>query len=210
MAICRKLAGLLGGEVVLIWSSPGEGSLFRASFPTGPLDSVRMVQPPSPATCPAPPARAQRAQPPAPTPSNDKPEKQGALAGRVILLVEDSTDNQRLISHVLKRAGAAVSLADNGQLGVEAVLRARDGGAPVDVVLMDMQMPVMDGYTAARELRAQGIEVPIIALTAHAMTGDREKCLEAGCTEYATKPVQWKKLTQLIQEQLQRAEPAPR
>src|SRR5262249_60619224 len=102
-----------------------------------------------------------------------------------VLLVEDGETNRDLVSLVLTEAGATVVTAENGKAGVE-LARAQ----PFDLILMDMQMPVMDGYTAARTLRSLGIETPIVALTAHAMRDDVDKCLAAGCSGYLAKPVQ--------------------
>jgi signal transduction histidine kinase/CheY-like chemotaxis protein len=109
----------------------------------------------------------------------------GPPPGLRVLLAEDGPDNRRLIEHLLNRLGATVESVENGAEAVERVLR----GDPVDVVLLDMQMPVMDGWEAARRLRNAGCEVPIIALTANALPGDRAACLEAGCDEYLSKPV---------------------
>lgn len=110
------------------------------------------------------------------------------LTGRV-LLVEDGPDNQVLIRHLLERHGLQVEVAGNGQLALQAVQAAADACRSFDLILMDMQMPVVDGYTATSRLRDQGVVTPIIALTAHAMPGDRERCLLSGCDSYLTKPI---------------------
>jgi CheY-like chemotaxis protein len=108
-----------------------------------------------------------------------------------ILLVEDNEMNRDMLSRRLKKRGHDVAVAVDGQEGVDMAL----ADAP-DIILLDMSLPVMDGWEAARRLKADGTtsSVPIIALTAHAMAGDREKCLEAGCDDYDTKPVEFKRL----------------
>lgn len=117
-----------------------------------------------------------------------------------ILLAEDGMDNQRLISRILEKAGAKVTIADNGRIALDTALASRQNGNVFDIILMDMQMPEMDGYAATQELRAAKWNGPIIALTAHAMSGDREKCLAAGCDEFTTKPVNRRQLITKIHD----------
>jgi signal transduction histidine kinase/ActR/RegA family two-component response regulator len=184
LMISKRLANMLGGDVT-VDSKPGEGSTFRVTVSTGPLDGVKMLSDPAEAAIVKP---------------EDTPavKSDPARLDCRILLAEDGPDNQRLISFHLKKAGAEVMVVENGKLAADAALAARDEGRPFDVILMDMQMPVMDGYEATRLLRQKGYTGPIIALTAHAMEGDRQKCIDAGCDDYATKPIDRKKLIETI------------
>jgi PAS domain S-box-containing protein len=196
LQISRRLAQMLGGDVT-VTSTLGQGSEFVASVATGPVGDLGRLPPgpigtqgPLPEPAPALPRVPERSE-------------AGQLQGRRILLAEDGLDNQRLLGLILRRAGAEVQVAGNGRRAVEAF--TADGTVegplleplPFDLLLSDMQMPEMDGYTAVRTLRAKGLRLPVIALTAHAMSGDRDRCLEAGCDAYASKPVDRAELLRL-------------
>jgi CheY-like chemotaxis protein len=121
-----------------------------------------------------------------------------------VLLAEDGPDNQRLIALLLRRAGATVAVVGNGREAVIAALGARDAGEAFDIILMDMQMPVLDGYQAATELRRARYDGVIIALTAHAMAHDRDRCIDAGCDDYVTKPIDRRQLFAAMRANLAR------
>ena len=188
--ISASLATLLGGAM-RVKSTPGQGSTFSFTVDPGSLDGVIYRN-----SLPAPETFAAIATV-APA-STSTP-----LRGLHILLAEDGPDNQRLISFHLRKAGAQVSIADNGKQAVDACTTPD----AFHLILMDMQMPEMDGYTATRALRSAGCAVPIIALTAHAMSGDRERCLSAGCNGYLTKPIDKTKLILACIEHTQHAAP---
>ena len=116
-----------------------------------------------------------------------------------ILLVEDNEMNRDMLSRRLKRRGYEVSIAVNGQEGIDMTIDENP-----DIVLMDMSLPVIDGWEATRQLKnnPQTQSIPIMALTAHAMSGDREKALEAGCDDYDTKPIDLKRLLKKIENLL--------
>jgi Amt family ammonium transporter len=184
LCISKHLAEALGGNIE-VRSEPGKGSTFRMTIDPGPLDAMHMMHYAQEALLGRPPS--------ATTATPDKI----MLRGR-ILLAEDGLDNQRLISLLLRKAGADVSVVENGQLAVEAALAAREVGEPFDVILMDMQMPVLDGYEATRQLRALGYTGRIVALTAHAMVEDCQKCLAAGCNDYLPKPCRRHDLLEMV------------
>jgi len=192
LSISKRLVELLGGEFT-VSSTVGEGSTFSITVSTGPLDDVRLIRNASEACAEI-------------TDEKVADNTDCFLHNRRILLAEDGPDNQRLIGFILKKAGAEVTPADNGQIGLELATAAKSEGRPFDVILMDMQMPILDGYSAARQLREDGYTLPIIALTAHAMSSDRQKCLDAGCDDYATKPVDRKKLIELVASYAKKAE----
>jgi len=181
LTISKRLALLLGGDVV-VWSKPGEGSLFSLRLYAGELRRAALRKYSSEECRLALETPRERAAVALPT-----------LNGR-LLVVEDVELNQRVLAAFLRRAGATVELAADGREGLERAQAAEREGKPYDLVLMDMQMPVMDGYEATRALRAAGYPRPIVAMTAHAMVTDREKCLAAGCSAYETKPIQRERL----------------
>ncbi len=170
LAISRRLAEILGGDLCVA-TEPGRGSTFTLTIDPGPLQSVPMV--------------ASFAD------EEVEPAKTGAahtLHGRV-LLAEDGREIRRLVREVLSEAGLVVDVAENGGTAREKAAASAADGRPYDLILMDIQMPEMDGYEATRLLRADGWSGPIVALTARAMSDDREKCLQAGCDDYLTKPL---------------------
>jgi signal transduction histidine kinase len=193
LAISQRLAQLLGGTLSAE-SQLEVGSTFRLL-----LD----LEPTSNESGP-PPAELLRAGLPQPLePAGESPEEERAaesesLVGCRVLLAEDGPDNQRLFALVLRHAGALVTLVDNGRAAVDAAMAALHAGRPFQVILMDMQMPQLDGFEATRLLRSRGYRLPIVALTAHALDSEREKCRVAGCDEFAAKPIDQQRLLALV------------
>jgi len=203
LSIAMRLAMLLDGTIN-IDSAPGRGSTFslllNAYVPQGTTSSligqdskatergsqlhsgleIRMPLPPDAATS----------------------DQSRPLRNARILVVEDMAVNQVIVATLLRDAGARVELADNGAMGVQKVMQDKDDGLLFDVILMDMQMPVMDGYEATAYLRKHGYDRPIVAVTAHALTGDREKTLKAGCDDYIAKPIDNKTLIAVIKKHI--------
>ena len=186
LRISNSLAVLLGGGMS-VQSEIDCGSTFTVSISTGSLDDVQFVSENEASHCDS-----------ETTDQEPVADECQSLHGIRILLAEDGPDNQRMISFLLRKAGAEVQLAENGKIALEKAIDAASRGCPFDVILMDMQMPIMDGYTAVKRLRSEQHQVVTIALTAHALNGDREKCLSAGCNDYATKPIDRKQLIQMI------------
>lgn len=175
---------MLGGDIT-VDSSLGRGSSFRVVVDAGDLEGIEMLE------------ELHEAGIPESGPELAKTDAKMALTCKV-LLAEDGIDNQLLVSTHLSRAGARVTVAENGRVAADQAMAALLAGDPFDVILMGMQMPEMDGYAATSELRRKGYKGPIVALTAHAMAGDRERCLGAGCTDYLTKPISRAKLVESV------------
>lgn len=183
LAICKHIVEALNGSIS-VESDVDVGTIFRVVIPAvDPYFETSALSSASPQKL---------------LPSVHASVSTVPLAHARILLAEDGLDNQRLLKFVLTKAGAKVTIVENGQQAVTEILQAAPSNQPYDLVLMDMQMPVMDGYTATRQLRSAGYRNPIVALTAHAMHGDREKCLAAGCNEYECKPIQQKSLLETL------------
>ncbi|MBX3443403.1 MAG: response regulator [Planctomyces sp.] len=184
LAISRRIAEALGGDVS-VDSEPGRGSTFTVTIDPGPIDAAALLDaPPAPAV-----ALSESSASPLPP-----------IGPARLLLVEDGETNRRLIRTMLRRHGVEIIEAENGRDGMRLAL-ADD----FDLILMDMQMPIMDGYTATAQLRAQGLLIPIVALTAHAMTGDAQRCAAAGCTDYLSKPIDEARLVRTLSRHLQGA-----
>ena len=194
LSISKRFANLLGGDIVVVESEKDVGTILRATVATGSLENVKMLKDPLSATVVN--GISQEVWHISPS----------ALQGCRILLAEDGPDNQRLIAFVLRKAGGEVTVEGNGKSAYETALAARDRGRPFDCILMDVQMPVMDGHKATRLLRQKGYDLPIIALTAHSMMDDRQKCIDAGCDDYATKPIDREKLIAMVARYTNRSE----
>jgi signal transduction histidine kinase/ActR/RegA family two-component response regulator len=182
LTITREITKALGGKLT-VSSQLGEGSTFTAMIDPGPLEGVPLIEEmPSSGEGPV------RREDPFAVGNREQ-----SLEKIRVLLVEDSEANRRLIAAILRRAGADVVTAENGKIGVDKAL-----GESFDIILMDMQMPILDGLCATRELRRQGVETPIIALTAHALKEELDRCLEAGCSTCLSKPVDFPVLLRTI------------
>jgi PAS domain S-box-containing protein len=182
LSISRKFARALGGDIV-VESEPGRGSTFIVTIDPGSVDGVPMLEP----------AQAMA----------DGAETEQASAAswrfppRRLLVVDDSADNRELVSLVLQDCGLVVVQADSGQAALDAVAERLP-----DMILMDMQMPGMDGFTATRRLRAAGVRIPIYAFTAHALQGFDREIAQVGCDGYLTKPIDLDAMMATLAERL--------
>ena len=166
LALSRRLARSLGGDVTILKSEVGQGTTFKVMVTDQPEKREKST-----------------------TAFDIKTKNKAVLTENMlqdvrVLIVDDSADNQELLSTFLIKYGASVDSAENGLVGYKKAMTDQ-----FDVVLMDIQMPEMDGYTATQKLRAAGFHKPIIALTAHAMSEVRKKCLNVGCSDHLSKPI---------------------
>lgn len=180
LALSRRLAEAMGGELTLLESTPGKGSTFQLKIPIHlrgdePVEDKPLAPPP---------------------PGSEERRQWPRLDQMNILIAEDNPDNQELLRRFVSEQGARVELVGNG---IEAVKSGKSGA--YDVILMDVQMPELDGYEATKKLRRLGVTTPIIAITAHAMSDEKERCLSSGCNEFLSKPLDVQKLIRAIHEQ---------
>ena len=172
--ISMRMAELLDGKLS-VQSKPGQGSTFSLGLDIGAVTSLDMVEPSELAQTPDPPLAADASL-----------ENDPSFEGRRLLVVEDGRDNQRILRFLLEEAGARVDIAEDGKEALDTVSASEE---PYDLILMDVQMPVMDGYEATSELRRRGFQAPIIAITAYALARDLKRCLAVGCNDFVTKPL---------------------
>ncbi len=184
------MARLLGGDVILDESRTTKGSTFIVTIDAGPnqqlsVDGLTDTRASSHVI-------------------SSLGSKDLCLEGADVLLVEDALDNRLLVSRFLTIAGAKVDTAENGK---EALEKFRE--KTYSAVLMDLQMPTMDGYEAMAELKKSGTKTPIIALTAHAMKEDRLRCLAAGFNDHISKPISRQELLEMLSRHLSGSEQRP-
>lgn len=174
LALSKELAQALGGDVFLDMSEPEQGSTFLVTVEAQHPDDVGFIN---------------QIEFEITKKSKRQVQQESKLKDLHVLLVEDVVDNQALMTHFLHLAGAKVDVANNGEEGVQKALSGN-----YNVVLMDIQMPVLDGYEATKKLRAKGFQTPIVALTAHALKEEKERILQSGCDDHLSKPVEFNTL----------------
>ncbi|MEQ9070276.1 MAG: response regulator, partial [Gimesia chilikensis] len=180
LAISQRLAHMLNG-IISVTSQPGEGSTFTCAIQLPPGDHVKLIQPQLKTDTPEPVSMLDTYQ----------------LNCR-ILIVDDQRDVRHLAKLLLQRAGAETEFAEDGLQAVELIKQQLQRESTADLILLDMQMPRMDGYQTAARLREIGYRKPIVALTADAMQGDMKRCLELGCDDYLSKPIDARELFEMV------------
>lgn len=175
LALSKNLAHALGGDVRIVHCEPQKGCVFEFSFQADDANKLNAAS----------------------TSESSRAETQNPLAGIKVLAVDDAPDNRELIKAILKRSGLEVTLVESGEEALNQAAKQH-----FDLVLMDIQMPGLDGYGTLSELRKRGFVEPIVALTAHAMKEDKERALAAGFADHLTKPINSKVLLQTIQSHL--------
>ncbi|MCK6599673.1 MAG: response regulator, partial [Bdellovibrionaceae bacterium] len=184
LALSQKLANSLGGDVVIEKTTENIGSVFLVYFDMG-LEELKEIE--------------KKRQQNYPSKSKEL-DHDVPLKSKKVLVVDDSPDNRLLISYLLKNEEIEVETACDGSEGYERALSQN-----YDLILLDLQMPVMGGYEAAQRLRESGYKSPIVALTAHAMIGEKENCLNAGFNDYLTKPINKVKLLDVLKYNIENA-----
>ena len=181
LTISKNFAELMNGDII-VESKKGEGSTFTFTTATGDISQATLIQPQG--------LEATETE-------LAKESMVWKFNGERVLIVDDGRENRDLVRLLLEEVNLNVTSAEDGQIGFDKAIQT-----PFDLIFMDMQMPVMDGYTATRLLRSNNVNTPIYALTAHAMKGFENSCREAGCTGHLTKPIDIDKLLDTVGREL--------
>ncbi|MEJ5342608.1 MAG: ATP-binding protein [Thermogutta sp.] len=200
LAFSRSLARCLGGDITVV-SEVGLGSNFRVTIPLGSADQFEWVDP-------AELRREAKAKENA-SPESTKGGSRGCRIRARVLLAEDANETRRLFQHILQSAGVEVSTAETGRDAVRKALENHVEGKPFDCILLDINLPDLEGYQVVRLLRESGYIAPVIALTAGTEPGERERCFMAGCDDFATKPLDRCTLLKLVAKYARQASGIP-